>query len=109
MPHREPFDQLLEALATSKGYAIGDFLTDFSRVTGRSEHQYLAIGAIIYHQRYNPLSLGTGNPAKSRGGMLESIVAQPRQEYLTRHMEIVFSVIVCLSLIGIFLNGNPSA
>ena len=47
MPHREPFDQLLEVLATSKGYAIGDFLMDFFRVTGRSERHGKMLSAFL--------------------------------------------------------------
>ena len=47
MPHSDPFDQILEVLATAPHYAIGDFLMDFFRVTGRSERHGKMLGTLL--------------------------------------------------------------
>ena len=47
MSHSEPFDQILEVLATATHYAIGDFLMDLFRATGRSERHGKMLGAFL--------------------------------------------------------------
>lgn len=47
MSRPEPFDQILEVLTTAKHCAVGDFLMDFSRMTGRSECHWKTLGAFF--------------------------------------------------------------
>ena len=43
----KPFDRILEVIANTEHYAIGDFLVDFFRVTGRSERHGKMLAAFL--------------------------------------------------------------
>ena len=47
MSHSEPFDNILEILATAPRYAIGDFLMDLFRLTKRTERHGKMLGVFL--------------------------------------------------------------
>ena len=64
MSHSEPFDNILEILATAPHYAIGDFLMDLFRLTKRTERHGKMLGAFL-----------RGSTAYSVGEVLERLDA----------------------------------
>jgi len=68
MSHSEPFDQILEVLATVTHYAIGDFFMDFFRTAARSERHGKMLGAFLQ-----------GTTAYGVGEVLEQLDAVARR------------------------------
>ena len=47
MQHPDPFDDILQSIVSARGYALGDFLMDLFRDSGRSEHHGKMLSAFL--------------------------------------------------------------
>ena len=74
-----PFDQVLQIIATTNHYAIGDFLADLFRVTGRSERHGKMLGFFFRGQS----TYGVGEVLKRLDMIAGQFAGDPREHQYT--------------------------
>jgi hypothetical protein len=82
MQRASPFDEILQSIASARGYALGDFLMDLFCDTGRSERHGKMLGAFLR----GTTTFGVGDVLKQLDTVAGQFENREEEDYSLEHL-----------------------